>query len=83
VEHFSNVIVVALMMKGTYCLSLESSESEIDTSSSGDPSEDADSGDPGVGSVSGDEIGVVIRGNGKGVRGDTGQDSGRVILFAE
>lgn len=67
-ECFSNVIVVALMMKGTYCSSLELSESEIDTSSSGDLSEDADSEDSGVGSVSGDEIGVVIRRDGKGVR---------------
>jgi len=58
------------MVKGRYCSSSESSESEIDTSSGGEPSEDIDEGDDGVGLVSGDETGVSIAGDSKGVSGD-------------
>jgi hypothetical protein len=54
-------------------------ESEIDMSSGGDPSEEADCGDMGVMGVSGDGEGVFNKGEGKGVRGDNGQELGSGI----
>jgi len=57
----------------------ESLESEIDTSGGGEPSEETDCGDAGVNGVSGDGAGVFNKGEGKGVRGDNGRESGSGI----
>jgi hypothetical protein len=56
-------------------------ESEIEMRAGGDPRDDSDTVEVGVGGVSGDDSGLFNSGDGRGVRGEGGRDSGSGILI--